>query len=1210
MSAQHLSPLGGGAPSGRYDLGAVLASGGMGTVHRAFDRLGQRWVAYKRMRSFEPAQRARMAAYFQREYDTLTRLAHPNIVEAYDYGFDAQGPYYTMELLTGADFAQLAPLPVSQACQLLRDVASALGLLQARRLVHRDLSPRNVRLTQAGRAKLIDFGVLTPFGPAAYAVGAAPFIAPESLAGETLDQRADLYGLGALAYFLITGHTHVRARSMEELPEAWRERLRPPSQLADAVPQALDDLVLSLLELSVAARPSSAAQVIEQLSAIAQLPAEAEAARVAHGYLVHAPLLGRQQVLDKLSGALSEATRGRGQIVVLEGEQGLGRSALLDRLAIDGQVVGAHVLRTRAGGRAPFAVARDLVRDGLALAGGADDALGSLERDATLSRSSIDAWERQAAAADSLAQLFLALSAAAPFVLLVDDVQDMDGESLSWLASLADQLLERPVLLVLALCKGEACEDAQAWAKLATRAGHHELAPLDAAEVEELVSSLFGAAANGPTLAAWLYGQTGGNPGHCMDLARLLLAQGAIRYAQGAFTIAYEFGQATPDRHRGALLARLEQVSEEARALAQLLALHDGPLSVLQLVRARGGQLPRVVRALEELVQRGAVLTTRVDQYACASELLRAAIQSTLSAPQSRALHRALGRAFAQPGDTSPEGVCAVAEHLLEAGEDERLEAALMLARWAEPYKFDLALQRRCVSMLETALSILTDHGYSDRDCIPVLVPICLAGYYGDSSVLDRYSDRTMSALGEVCGLTTAVRARRHLRPRAALMLGLASAYCLRRVEPTKLRRLSFVKYLECLIVVAGTSTAAAAYRFDVRRAERIAAFIEPLAAAHPRSPLHLSHLLCTATVDLVSGRLKNAATKYRQLLLAYERPVLGIDARHAQQLRRGILVGLAEALLSEHPSEALQVIERLDLQGPGAFYAPHAESVRASYFAYRGDAQRAAYHRRRAETLSLRTSAPWSVVSVMAMRLTLPSALSGDIVALTSVVSDLAQLSTLSPGLTLLHELACAHLSFLRGKLDEALASYERIFANPEARLLATYTAERSFQVLALSARGEHEQARALGQALVSELECDREGRANEHLHCIVGVALARVELALGEVEAAARRLDACLARDLPKDSVGLHGSLQRERAYAAALAGDGAAFDLHYANMVRHFRSTNNPLFAQQCVALEAEARRLELRFSGVRSLGFGADGLDFETVIERPLRTTSRP
>jgi eukaryotic-like serine/threonine-protein kinase len=252
--------------SERYQLRAEVARGGMGVVYQAFDKLAAREVAYKRLLLGSEISRARFVALFEREYKTLSQLTHPAIVSAYEYGFDAQGPYYTMELLDGQGLTDLGPLPYRDVCRVMRDVASALALLHARRLIHRDLSPANVRIQRDGRTKLIDFGALTPFGRATEVVGTPAFTPPEALAAAELDQRADLYALGALSYWALTRKTAVRAHSLEDLHLAWLEPIVPPSRYAPEIPAALEELVLSLLARDPLARPASAAEVIERLT--------------------------------------------------------------------------------------------------------------------------------------------------------------------------------------------------------------------------------------------------------------------------------------------------------------------------------------------------------------------------------------------------------------------------------------------------------------------------------------------------------------------------------------------------------------------------------------------------------------------------------------------------------------------------------------------------------------------------------------------------------------------------------------------------------------------------------------------------------------------------------------------------------------------------------------------------------------------------------
>src|SRR5687768_9458098 len=111
---------------GRYRADSVLGRGGMATVYRVWDTRAERTCALKCLRPHDDARASQLAALFQREYVTLEQLAHPSVVEVYDYGIDEQGPYYTMELLEGSDLRRLAPLPWRAACRLLREVASAL----------------------------------------------------------------------------------------------------------------------------------------------------------------------------------------------------------------------------------------------------------------------------------------------------------------------------------------------------------------------------------------------------------------------------------------------------------------------------------------------------------------------------------------------------------------------------------------------------------------------------------------------------------------------------------------------------------------------------------------------------------------------------------------------------------------------------------------------------------------------------------------------------------------------------------------------------------------------------------------------------------------------------------------------------------------------------------------------------------------------------
>src|SRR5262249_13116204 len=162
------------------------------------------------------------------------------------------GPFYTMELVDGGDLRERTPMHWRDACSVIYDVCSSLALIHSRRLVHRDISPRNIRCSRDGHAKLIDFGALVPMGPGGLIVGTPPFVAPEVLHRSVLDARTDLFSLGASFYYTLTGRIPYSAKSFEQLLDAWDIKPEPPSDLISGIPPELDALVLSLISTTPA----------------------------------------------------------------------------------------------------------------------------------------------------------------------------------------------------------------------------------------------------------------------------------------------------------------------------------------------------------------------------------------------------------------------------------------------------------------------------------------------------------------------------------------------------------------------------------------------------------------------------------------------------------------------------------------------------------------------------------------------------------------------------------------------------------------------------------------------------------------------------------------------------------------------------------------------------------------------------------------------
>jgi serine/threonine-protein kinase len=252
---------------GQYRLKELLGSGGMGEVRLAEHLLLKRPCAIKVIRP-DRATDASALARFEREVRAAAELTHPNTIAIYDYGRADDGSfYYVMEYLPGLTLAEMVerhgPLPPERVIHLLRQVCGALGEAHARGLVHRDVKPGNIIVTQRGGAfdfvKLLDFGLVKPATDNAAAnqltqenmiAGSPLYMSPEqSVASHELDGRSDLYSLGAVAYFLMTGQPPFAGLStMEVIVAHARDAVTPPSRLNAAVPHDLEKAVLHCLE--------------------------------------------------------------------------------------------------------------------------------------------------------------------------------------------------------------------------------------------------------------------------------------------------------------------------------------------------------------------------------------------------------------------------------------------------------------------------------------------------------------------------------------------------------------------------------------------------------------------------------------------------------------------------------------------------------------------------------------------------------------------------------------------------------------------------------------------------------------------------------------------------------------------------------------------------------------------------------------------------
>ncbi|HJL15942.1 MAG TPA: protein kinase [Sandaracinaceae bacterium LLY-WYZ-13_1] len=1186
-----------GALGGRYRIEAQLGEGGMGAVYWATDERTGEAVAVKRM-LLERTRTARKAILrFQREFHTLASLRHPRVIRAYDYGVDGAGPYYTMELLEGEDLRDVmkarGPLPPREVCRILRDVASALAALHARGLIHRDLSPRNVRVVD-GRAVLFDFGVLVNAGWVGDVAGTPAFVAPEMLRGVPVDGRADLYSLGVLAYGMLTGQRPYDARSLADLEEAWTHPVAPPSAFAD-VPEALEDLVLDLLCLEPLGRPPSAAVLIDRLTSLGDLEADPELA-VSPGYVESAAMVGRDAELRTLATLLDEVQDGVSRAFLVEADSGAGKSRLLQEVAIRAKLGGALALRVDCehaeGG--PFAAVAAIVdeafgadperaaaatREGAPWLGRVFEAVRRAHPDVALERESGEPAEDRMRLSAAVGGALRRLADERPVAVLVDDVQRCDEASAALLAGLARDGAPG-MLLGFARRLGESMRAPAAVASLGELEPRLCLAGLDASGVEALLRSVFGDAPRLPRLSRWMLRATGGSPLFCTELTRHLIEAGVVRYDDGTWIVPDELTQSgLPEGLAEAMRQRIDGLSPRSRQVAEVLAVHGGEVDLERALGLVDGSVdlpdeeaaPVVFGALGEMAQQG-VLSDGGERLSFRHDSLREAVLAGLAPERRRALHRHVGGVLleAERHRDDPVAEAEAGWHLYRGGDEEG--GAAMLER-AGRRLYEAQALTDCIAPLETALEVRERAGAPDAVIADLSFMLLSAGWVSDREVGARHADRAVELCAWLGGLEHTRRWRRWLGWRLAFACALSWAglrWLFRWGEargPTPLRAVS-------LFAVGMTYATALAYaanqKEEVHRSiERAAPF-----RAFEGHPPVAAYLTVQAMGDILDGRLELASTRlteaHRLATRAHVNPLTEDERRLSDAAVRSIRTIVDVNQFDPRLYDDLAALEASGLE----YYQLVARSLRAVRHRYRGEEAKARALEEQMEAQELQLGA-WSVRLQRLLFAHPAYAFTHDVEGLKRALAGLER--RVAEGMELSARVAItrAELHRERSELDEALAILEPLHASldPDDVLMRQYVASSAAQA-ALEAYRYEQAARYAREGL--EVGRDPARRILlPWLRCQRVLAL--VEDALGRPDDAGARLERAIDAAERKDCPVFAGELHEARARVAFAAGDRVLFEVHRDKCAAWLRPTENPgliAVVERLVELDREA------------------------------------
>ena len=1153
--------------AGRYRVLSLLGQGGMGAVYAAVDTTTGKRVAVKTTASHASPT---VVELFKREFQTLHGLRHPNIVEVYDFGID-ETPYYTMELLEGRDLGRAAPLPWPEVCSYLRQVATLLGLLHARRLLHRDITPRNLWVLPDGKLKMIDFGALCPFGVPTEVVGTPPFIAPEWLehrdAELRVDQRSDLYALGALAYWLLTSAHAYSARSIRELPTAWAREPAPPSSLArlitsralPPIPPELDSLVLSLLRADPAGRPGTTEVLIDRIDAIAGPTAEAVDLAV-RGHVRSKVFVGRVRERKQISVRLQ---REQGGVFVIEGPSGIGRSRLLEQLALEAGLTGVTRVHVRAdaqqrshglANRLALGLLTALPRDALAaarphalvLAQLSPEVQQQLSVPGTIVRDASPRGREQLQRA--LTDWIFSLSAARRLMLLIDDLESSDEESAALVTSFAAHCAERRLVMVAAVRQEPGHELPLLLQMFCDAAQRFQLRPLTAAEVTELLRSVFGPAIYLERIADTLQRASRGNPAHCLELVEYLVDHGIVRYSEGAWILPGQLPERELPPSRSEMhLARLAGLGVQARHFAEALSVHDGQLSAADCRALSELSEPETAHALVELTLSG-VLVEAEGGYRFAHASVRERLIEALPPERRKTAHGRLAASLMAAARDAVDRLAAVL-HFFLAGEVAQGDR-LVRAFGSELLAGNTLRLHVAVPILEQLVALYRAAG-RDHDALAVpLTALSLASFHVDRRLADRYGLETLDTLESMIHFERARRYRRFLGRRLALVIMILAASFKRR--PRGKDTLQVMVVLQMLAAVAVALNGVAAAGMDLDMSARCRYTLEPFEGTGDNAVIGVVRRTVNAVSSILADTPSATLSQLRVLVaeLDSDKPIRDLNPIVRKEILGGCLMTLGILESWRQSAETLAIADRIEPIGP--MHALNADQLRYMYYSLRGgDPVKSERYRMRVETQALQAGAAWQVVAIGAIGLSFGALWGHDAALAKRGAAELARLSEQLPSFRFEARRARATYLLLTGRYAEAI---ELLSPNDEPRS-AGWVRGRSILARAYNRNGEHARAREIClDALQGKSEEDLSFTLTS-LHIQIELALA--DAALGSFDAARTRADQLLARHAENGSIAV-GTLHELRARVALIEGDYAVCREHCTAMRKAFALT----------------------------------------------------
>ena len=685
--------------TGRYHIRELLGEGGMGRIWLAEDVQEQRRVALKEMQvpsGLPHGKVEELVLMFRHEFFAMKRLQHPGTLKVFDCGMTGSGNrFITMEVVGGQDLSALArerALDTATIYRVLIQMAQVLAFIHSRLYVHCDIKASNVRITETGAVKLMDFGVMHQLGtPSAGRLkGTLEYLAPEWQRGASIDGRADLYSLGVMAFYLATRQLPFRGDTPGILLANHLIQSPPrPSSLCPVDPQ-LEEIILLLLAKDPRERFQDASELLEALCHASGEPLPQETLSARSSYLHVPEVVGRQEELDQLLGAILDADKGQSRAVLLGALAGVGKSRLLQEFELQAKLAELPfgLGQCRAEGLAPLAPIVQALRALVphtpeALLTRLGPLLGKVVPTLATAPAPVfqDENAEKMAVFGALVEWLQTLGRQLTFVLCLEDLHWADSASLEVLNVIIRALHGTRGVVVGSFRSNELSRLSLAFATVDEGlTSRLDLAPLKAEHLDTLVHQVLPGLDVPAGFVARLHVITGGNAFFVTECLRALVEQGALLRVGGRWSTQADLeGHPLPGSIREAVLERLATLPGEQVALLRRLAPAGRSLE-LPLVRALA-DLPEteLFQVLDELVERQFLQWVEGRCVFTHDNVHESLYESTPEA-QRRTHHGRIAEVLQRLGGNRPGVARAVGYHFARSEDPQRAIVPLLRA--------------------------------------------------------------------------------------------------------------------------------------------------------------------------------------------------------------------------------------------------------------------------------------------------------------------------------------------------------------------------------------------------------------------------------------------------------------------------------------------------------------------------------------------------